>query len=143
MSRTTRQDYYTILEVSPQADQKEISANYKKLVARYHPDRHMNNELHELAEEKIKQLNQAYEILSDRSKRQAYDWERSANTTESAKTTIQPVWLRRLLPLVVTIAITFLSLRLIRNPRVIGLVVLVLAFVWLGNYLRKRFRNRK
>ena len=65
-----KEDLYAILEVGKDASQEEIKAAYRKMVLRYHPD--VNNEKGE-AEERIKAINSAYEILSDPAKRQRYD----------------------------------------------------------------------
>ena len=63
------QDYYQILGVPRHAEQSEIKKAYRKLARQYHPD--VNQEAG--AEEKFKQVNEAYEVLKDSSKRQAYD----------------------------------------------------------------------
>ena len=65
--------YYTILGVSQDANFQEIKKSYRKLAKKYHPDR--NKSAH--AEETIKKINQAFEILSDRKKRKQYDLEAS------------------------------------------------------------------
>lgn len=65
-----KQDYYEILGVTKGADDKEIKRAYKRLAMKYHPDRNKDNKE---AEEKFKAINEAYEILSDPAKRQAYD----------------------------------------------------------------------
>jgi len=63
------QDYYQILGVPRQADESEIKKAYRKLARKYHPD--MNQAAD--SEEKFKQVNEAYEVLKDSDKRQAYD----------------------------------------------------------------------
>ena len=63
------QDYYQILGVPRNADQTDIKKAYRKLARQYHPD--VNKDAR--AEEKFKQVNEAYEVLKDPSKRQAYD----------------------------------------------------------------------
>jgi len=63
------QDYYQILGVSRDADKSDIKKAYRKLARRYHPD--VNSEAD--AEEKFKEVNEAYEVLKDSDKRQAYD----------------------------------------------------------------------
>lgn len=67
-------DYYEILEVSKNASKEIIEKAYKVLAKKYHPDlQQENNKL--VAEEKMKLINEAYEILSDVDKRKEYDIE--------------------------------------------------------------------
>ena len=63
------QDYYQILGVQRDADKSDIKKAYRKLARRYHPD--VNSEAD--AEEKFKEVNEAYEVLKDSEKRKAYD----------------------------------------------------------------------
>lgn len=63
------QDYYKLLGVEKTATPDELKKAYRKLALQYHPDRNKTKE----AEEKFKEINQAYEVLSDSQKRQQYD----------------------------------------------------------------------
>jgi len=63
-------DYYEVLEVSRTADDGEIKKSYRRLAMRYHPDRNPGDSQ---AEERFKEISEAYEVLSDPQKRQAYD----------------------------------------------------------------------
>src|SRR3954469_14381828 len=63
-------DFYSILEIPRDASEDEIKTAYRKLAMRYHPDR--NNGSAE-AEEKFKQITEAYDVLRDANKRAAYD----------------------------------------------------------------------
>lgn len=63
-------DYYEILNVSRDASQDEIKSAYRKLAKKYHPDLNPNDKE---AEQKFKEINEAYEILSDPEKRKRYD----------------------------------------------------------------------
>jgi molecular chaperone DnaJ len=67
--------YYAILGVSHKANFLEIRKSYRKLAKKYHPDKNKSP----LAEETIKKINEAFEILSDRRKRKQYDQEGSNN----------------------------------------------------------------
>lgn len=64
-------DYYKILEVAPDASPEVIQMAYKALAKKYHPD--LNPGQEEAAQEKMKDVNEAYEILSDKDKRWQYD----------------------------------------------------------------------
>jgi curved DNA-binding protein len=63
-------DYYKTLGVEKKADPESIKKAYRKLALKYHPDRNPNN--HE-AEEKFKEISEAYAVLSDPEKRKQYD----------------------------------------------------------------------
>ncbi|MCC7290135.1 molecular chaperone DnaJ [bacterium] len=64
-----KRDYYEVLGVSKTASEKEVKKAYRKLAKQYHPD--VNKEPD--AESKFKEVQEAYEVLSDQSKRSAYD----------------------------------------------------------------------
>ncbi|MDD5289142.1 MAG: DnaJ domain-containing protein [Dehalococcoidales bacterium] len=65
-------DYYQILGVNENASHEEIKNAFRKLAFKYHPDKNPGNE--KQAEEKFKEINEAYSILSDARKRQQYDF---------------------------------------------------------------------
>jgi len=67
-----KKNYYEILGVSPNATQEEIKEAYRKLVLKYHPDK-VPPEKKKEAEEKFKEISEAYEVLSDPEKRKLYD----------------------------------------------------------------------
>ena len=63
-------DYYEVLQIERSADNEEIKRSYKRLAFEYHPDRNPGNTD---AEERFKEINEAYQILSDPDKRARYD----------------------------------------------------------------------
>jgi len=66
---TGQRDYYEVLGVPRSADAQELKKAYRKLAMEYHPDRNPSED----AAAKFKEINQAYEVLSDDQKRQMYD----------------------------------------------------------------------
>ena len=59
---------YKILGVTPESSDEEISTAYRKLVKQYHPDKYVGNPLSELAAEKIKEINAAYDAINNERK---------------------------------------------------------------------------
>jgi molecular chaperone DnaJ len=70
MPTATKQDYYELLGVSRKASVKDIRTAFRKLARKYHPDLNPGDKS---SEEKFKQLQEAYDVLSDSKKRQMYD----------------------------------------------------------------------
>lgn len=66
---STKRDYYEILGVQKGSSQAEIKSAYRKMALKFHPDKNKEKD----AEAKFKEINEAYQILSDEKKRQAYD----------------------------------------------------------------------
>jgi len=69
-------NHYGILDVSPSADEAAVKKAYRKLVLKWHPDKHPSDR--EQAEVKIRAINEAYEVLSNSTKRAAYNAQRDA-----------------------------------------------------------------
>ena len=65
----TKRDYYEILGVDKSADKRELKKAYRKLALKYHPDKNPSKD----AEEKFKEISEAYAVLSDDNKRKMYD----------------------------------------------------------------------
>ena len=62
-------DYYATLQIQKDANQNEIKTQFRKLAKKWHPDKKQSND----AEEKMAQINMAYEVLSDHNRRKMYD----------------------------------------------------------------------
>lgn len=134
----TRPDYYRILQVHPGAEREVIDAAYRRLAAKYHPDvNHASN-----AAERMKQINAAYEVLSDPVKRAAYDAFRgvtpSPDTSPQASPRLQQsakVW-RTLLIVTGVILIAVMVFRLAPSflllvARIAVPLVVIALVVWL------------
>lgn len=80
LKRSKEKDYYKILGVKRDASQKEIKKAYRKLALKWHPDKHKEDK--EVAEEKFKEIAEAYEVLSNEETRAKYD--RGEDTSEQA-----------------------------------------------------------
>ena len=78
-------DYYQILGVPKNAAQKDLKSAYRKLAKKWHPDANPGNQKE--AEDKFKDIQEAYEVLGDSDKRRKYDmlgsnWQEAANQAE-------------------------------------------------------------
>jgi molecular chaperone DnaJ len=67
---TTKRDYYNILGISREANEDEVKKAFRRLAVKFHPDKNPGNKE---AEERFKEINEAYAVLSDSQKRRAYD----------------------------------------------------------------------
>lgn len=65
-----KRDYYEVLGVGKTADEKELKSAFRKLAKQYHPDANPGDKS---AEQKFKEINEAYDVLKDQQKRAAYD----------------------------------------------------------------------
>ena len=65
----SKRDYYEVLDVPRDANDNAIKSAYRRLARQYHPDVNKSTD----AEERFKEINEAYEVLSDAEKRQVYD----------------------------------------------------------------------
>ncbi len=73
MSPAAKRDYYSTLGIDRNASDEDIKKAYRKLARQYHPDLQTGDQQKKSAEEKFKEINEAYETLSDQDKRRRYD----------------------------------------------------------------------
>jgi len=132
-------DYYAILQVHPRAEPEVIEAAYRRLSRKYHPDVSSQAD----AGQRMQELNEAFEVLSDPARRQAYDRRRSFGG-RPASAPMPPGFpdLLKTLPRYVGLAIlAILSIRLLplllRPPVLAALAVGVFLYLFL-----RRFRRR-
>jgi DnaJ-class molecular chaperone len=81
-------DYYSILGVPKNSAEKDVKSAYRKLARKWHPDANPNNQ--QEAEEKFKEISEAYEVLGDPEKRKKYDvlgpnWQEAARQAEQQR----------------------------------------------------------
>src|ERR1700756_5890918 len=81
-------DYYAVLGVPKGAPEKDIKSAYRKLARKWHPDQNPENAKE--AEEKFKEISEAYEVLGDPEKRRKYDvlgsdWKRAAQQADQQR----------------------------------------------------------
>src|ERR1700727_1090856 len=67
---TTKRDYYVVLGVERTATADEVKKAYRKLALKYHPDKNPGDKA---AEDRFKEVSEAYDVLNDPEKKQAYD----------------------------------------------------------------------
>ena len=68
-----RRDYYEILGVDRNASEEDLKKAYRRLARQHHPDTHTGHQEKKTAEERFKEINEAYATLSDQEKRRRYD----------------------------------------------------------------------
>lgn len=131
-------DYYAILQVDPRAEPEVVEAAYRRLSRKYHPD--ISGEAD--AGHRMRELNEAYEVLSDPARRRAYDRRRPVGPGPSATDRWLPIrdMLRPLLPYLLLGVVAVLSLRLIpvllRPPVLVALAVAVFVYLFLRRFRR-------
>jgi len=128
--------FYDILEVLPSASTAEIRASYLKLAREYHPDRvpEYLTKLRADAEEKVKEINEAWSVLSDPARRRKYDLKLEGNAVTSSHSTSAVNPARRAArrpPLRIVALLEWLHTRkdVLRWALVIGISTLVLVVV--------------
>lgn len=127
-------DYYAILQLHPRAESEVIEAAYRRLATKYHPDLNSSPE----AAPRMRDINAAYEVLSNPERRRSYDASRRLGNTGAYGDLTHPpglppyVWkaIRMVLPL----AVVAVSLGMMRLSPGLGLIVLLaLLALWTYN----------
>jgi curved DNA-binding protein CbpA len=120
-------DYYAILQVHPKADREVISAAYRKLAVKHHPDVSASPD----AGERMKQLNEAYEVLSDPVRRAIYD--RSRGITSGGELRSGRSWRRLVVPVglvMFAIAAARLGIRAALMLLLLAVVIWIVVKLW-------------
>lgn len=131
-------DYYAILQVHPRAEPEVIDAAYRRLSRKYHPDVSGQAD----AGQRMRELNEAFEVLSDPARRRAYDRQRSfgSRPASAPMPTGFPDLLNALPRYVGLVILLIVSIRLLplllRFPLLAALVAAVLIYL-----LFRRFRR--
>ena len=142
-------DYYGILGVPLNATTSAIAREYRKLVSRYHPDKHQGNALEDLAREKLIGINEAYEVLSNPERRAAYDAARrnpsvgstSGPANPDGKRSAPSGTFRKLFWLLFIVLALPFFLRFVRSPRAAVVIAVAVAIAWFGPRLLKRLKK--
>jgi DnaJ-class molecular chaperone len=82
-------DPYVVLRVSLSATPEDIKAAYRKMAAKYHPDRNIGTSDTDL---RFKEVKEAYEVLSDPEKRRGYDNSRNTQILSDPLATAREIW---------------------------------------------------
>lgn len=136
--RREDKDYYAILQVHPRAEPEVIEAAYRRLSRKYHPDVSEQAD----AGQRMRELNEAFEVLSDSARRRAYDRHRSfEGRPASASVPVGFEDLLKAIPRYVGLAIlAVLSIRLLplllRPPILAALAVTVFLYLFFRRFRR-------
>jgi hypothetical protein len=132
-------NYYAILQVDPRAEPEVIEAAYRRLSRKYHPDVSEDPE----AGRRMRDLNEAYAVLSDPGRRRAYDRRRpvgpgpgAANRPLTLQDMLRPIFPYLFLALLAVLSIRLIPL-LLRPPVLIALAIAVCAFLLLRRVRRR------
>ncbi len=135
--------------VPPSASSEEITRAYRKLAARYHPDKHQGNELQDLAAEKLAEANEAYQVLKNPRSRSDYDMGQNVHTGQPSPggPAGRPMpnltrSLRSSLLLVVIIIGSVFAMRFIRSPRAMAVIAAAVGLAWFGPRIYRLLKKK-
>ena len=94
---TLKMNPHEILGIKPGATQEEIKSAYRKLIKQYHPDQYGDNPLRELADEKMREINSAYDQLTKGNGKSNSSYSNSSNSTGNSNDTYDLSEVRRLI----------------------------------------------
>jgi DnaJ family protein C protein 11 len=84
--------FYAVLNVGREATQEEITKAYRRLATVFHPDKHIDPQLRHQAQESFAKIQEAYEVLSDQTKRAIYDVYGKQGLAAGGSSTACPGW---------------------------------------------------
>ncbi|MGI5837838.1 MAG: J domain-containing protein [Chloroflexota bacterium] len=134
-------DHYRILQVDPRAEIEVIEAAYRRLAAKYHPDRNHSPD----ATDRMKLINAAYEVLSDPQKRMAYDSRRGLSSGDGLSfgrngAGMSYIW-KNLWLVMAVILLVALTVLVRFNPRFLLTVGMLLLVLWGYHILRTSLKG--
>jgi curved DNA-binding protein CbpA len=142
-------DFYRTLQIDPDAEPEVVAAAYRKLAAKYHPDVNDTPE----AQERMRELNVAHEVLGDPNKRAEYDRSRSprwalpgtvgpAPPHPAPQSSTEQI-VRTLVFMVVSSVIFSLVARAFAGPQgmTVALLIILLLVLWKGNTIMRYLRR--
>jgi curved DNA-binding protein CbpA len=136
-------DYYHILQVHPEASQEVLNGAYRSLVKQFHPDK-FHTHRKEAMNAKMREINEAYQVLSNSQTRADYDRRYQSQLPEAAP--LPPRSLQAQIKSVLFwtlfsfIALTFLIKPLMASPMARILILLTLAYCFLRLYIKQKKR---
>ena len=140
-------DHYQTLGVPPNATASEIETAYREICEKFHPEKHTDNALRELAEEKIRAAEVAYSTLRDTRLRARYDREIGVRRDTPnpdrvlGRETFLSLFKQQLPGLFIKflwLGLGFLYVRVVRNPQIILFTLAALFIIWAFRKFRKR-----
>ena len=137
-------DHYETLGVAPNATIGEIEQAFADIAEQYHPSKHEENELKDLAAAKLAAAQHAYTVLRDTRLRAQYDREAGFRTVQSPSSTRSALLeaLKAQVPSLVIkglwLLLTFVYVRLVKNPKIILFTFGVLILIWGVRRLKRR-----
>ena len=137
-------DYYHILQVHPEASQEVMNGAYRSLVKQFHPDKYHTNRK-SVMNEKMREINEAYQVLSNPATRADYDLQYQSQPPRPAFAGKPRTFREQLRSVLLWSLVSYLVLSLVLRPLLTSpwvklLVLLVLGYVFIRLYARQKKR---